>query len=680
MPVKLSKKLSCFFLLIVFLLSVSAYSFEIAASKFVPRAYKKKDSVPGELVVKFKGVPDIGSSAIMAFSPGSDPASSIISRAKITKIRAASGSKRAGFSIASNTVDSPGIYKLKFNDSEDLYALKKQLLKDPSVEYVEPNYIFQAFVVPNDPSYQYQWGLQKIAAASAWDVHKGDSDVVVAVIDTGVDYRHQDLASNIWVNPGEIAGNGIDDDNNGYIDDMYGWDFVDVPAEWIYQGEDGAPEDNDPMDFLGHGTHVAGIASGVTNNSIGAAGTSWDSRIMCLRSGYLAWDGYGYLDLVDAVEAIYYAADNGADIINMSWGSLYNSVLVEDAINYAHSKGCFMTASAGNVDSYDAQKHFYPAAYDHVVAVSATDRYDKISIWNFFVFSNFGSFVDLSAPGTSILSCLPGNSYAYESGTSMAAPFVAGAAALVKAKYPDWTAEQIEQHLKDTSDDIYSLNQAFLAGKLGAGRLNIQKALGNLNMAITYPSPSSILNSSTVIKGSANVNGFHEYKVEYASPDAPDDWVAIGDPSDQPVENGLLGIWHLANPDGQYYLKLTVTNVSGESFSTVSGINFGINGEVSLSEAPKSGPNPFDPSTGSYLFYYDMNNAATIDVYIYDISGTLIWQRSQASSPGPNRMWWNGVDDFGSKIGNGVYLYMIVAKDGGTRKIIGKGKIAVVKS
>jgi len=665
-------------LLLVFSLSSMAYSFDAGSDKFMIKPYKKMEAVKGELIVKFRSAPDAQDQAMSSFS--GDSPSSVISRAKVKRVYTGGGKRKSAFSTLSDRIDGAGVYKLTFDRNEDMYEVQNKLLQDPSVEYVEPNYQYQISVVPNDPSYRYQWGLQKIGAPSAWDVQKGNSSIVIAIIDTGVDYNHQDLSSNIWINEDEIPGNGIDDDNNGYIDDVRGWDFVNIPSEWLYPGEEGDEEDNDPMDFLGHGTHVAGIAAGVTDNGLGSAGTSWNSRIMCLRAGYLAFDGYGYLDLVDAMEGIYYAADNGADIISMSWGSLYDSVLISDAIKYAYSKGCFMTAAAGNVDSYDAQKRFYPAAYDHVVAVAATDAYDKISIWNFFAFSNFGGFVDISAPGTSILSSIPGNRYSYESGTSMATPFVAGAAALVKSRHPDWTAEQIEDHLKGTSDDIYVINQPFFTGKLGAGRLNVQKALGNLKMAITYPRSDSILNNSTVVKGTANMENFKEYKVECStSPDSAD-WSLVGSVHSQPVENGVLEIWNVTNPDGKYYLKLTVTNLSGESFSSVSGINFGVLGEVTLSSAPKSGPNPFDPDAQNYLFYYDLNNAADVDICVYDMSGTMVWKKIESSNAGVNRVWWNGVDGFGAKIGNGVYIYMIVATDKGTRKIIGRGKIAVVRS
>jgi hypothetical protein len=535
-----------------------------------------------------------------------------------------------------------------------------------------------------------EWGFSRIGAPAAWDVTKGSSEVVIAIIDTGVDYRHQDLSQNIWINADEVPNNGLDDDGNGYIDDCIGYDFVNIPADWVAQGEDPGPPDNDPMDCVGHGTHVAGIAAGRPNNGLGIAGAAWNCKIMPVRAGYKYIDGNGYLELSDIVEAIYYAADNSANVINMSFGSLYSSFLMQEAVDYAHGKGCIMVAAAGNVDSYDVQKPFYPAAYDHVIAVTAVDDRDKVAVWNMFAFSNFGDFTDMCAPGSGILSTLPNNTYGYGSGTSMAAPFVSGVAALVKSKHKDWNADQVEDRIKATCDDIYGINpQSFFIGQLGAGRVNAKRALGNLSMAITYPKPDSIISGSVVVKGSASMENFTSYDLEYSCYPSTEAWITIVADSTQPVEDGLLAIWNVTNPDGRYNLRLTINNASGESYQYVSGVNFGVDGEVKLSGKPQCGPSPFDPQTSNFLFYYDMLNAADVDIYVYDISGTLVWQRAlpyegggtgNGGSAGPNRVFWDGTNGFGQRIGNGAYIYMIIARDSGERKIIGRGKFAVLRS
>jgi subtilisin family serine protease len=641
-----------------------------------------KPFAQGEVIIKFKKAADINS-----IFPGNS------GHVKVKKMFKKNHDNRSVGSAANDNagdkIDGPGMYKIKFEDRDDIYSIIDDLKNNPDVEYAEPNYIFQSFIVPNDPHYSLEWGASKIGATSAWDVTKGASDVVIAVVDTGVDYNHPDLAPNIWINTKEIPGNGIDDDGNGYVDDVRGWDFVTVPPAWVAPGEDPGPPDNDPMDFLGHGTHVAGIASGLPNNGLGIAGIGWNCKIMALRAGYQSGDDSGYLELDDIAEAVYYAADNGADIINMSFGCPYNSITIQNAINYAYSKGCIMVASAGNVDSYDAGKPFYPAANDHVIAVSALDDKDIVAIWSLFCFSNFGDFVDICAPGTSIISTLPGGSYGYASGTSMSAPFVSGVAALIKSKNKDWTSQQVEERLKRTSDNVYAVNgQSFFKGKLGAGRVSAKKALGNLSMVITYPTPDKTISGSVAVKGSANMEYFKDYKLEYSDSSIPNSWSPIVAASTTPIEDGTLAIWCVTNPNGVFNLRLTVSNTSGESYQYVSGVNFGLDGEVKLNNPPVSGPSPFDPDRQKFMFYYELLAASDVDIYVYDISGTLIWREylpynggtsGGGGSAGINRVYWDGTNSFGETLGNGAYLYMIIARTNGDRKIIGRGKFAVLR-
>jgi len=637
----------------------------------------------GEVIVKFKNTP-----ANFAVATKSDVSVSEFSkktRPSVKKLFKKGSHKYhpevLGVDPTNDKIDAPGIYKLTYPGRDDVFNLVDELKKNPDVEYAEPNYLYQTSIIPNDPYFSVKWALSKIGAPAAWDITQGSDSVVIAVIDTGVDYNHPALASNIWTNVDEIPGNGIDDDGNGYIDDVRGWDFVTVPSDWVIPGEDPGPQDNDPMDFHGHGTHVSGIALGVARNC----------TIMPLRAGYQYSDGNGYLELADIAEAIRYAADNGANVINMSFGSEYDSFLMKDAVDYANEKGSVMVAASGNVDSSCAGQRFYPAAYDHVIAVSSVDDEDHISVWNLAAFSNFGDFVDISAPGTNILSTLPKGSYGYASGTSMATPFVSGVAALIKSKHPEMDPEQIEARIKSTSDNIYLVNnQTFLAGKLGAGRVNAKRALGNLSIAITYPKPNSILSGSVAVIGSASIEAFKSYKLEYCTYSATDEWQPIVDSSTRPVENGLLAIWSIANPENYYKLRVTVTNASNEAYQYVSSVSFGADGEAKLLAKPKCGPSPYDPNRGQFLFYYDLLEASDVDLYVYNTTGTMVWQRSipydgsgtagAGGSAGPNRVFWNGVDGFGGQIGNGAYLYMIVANDKGERKIIGRGKFAVVRS
>jgi hypothetical protein len=346
------------------------------------------------------------------------------------------------------------------------------LARDPRVRYAEPNFRYRADAVPNDPSFTQLWGLSNtgqivngvagtadadIDAPEAWSVSTGSPDVTVAVIDTGVDYTHPDLAANIWINPGEnCAGcrnDGVDNDGNGYVDDWRGWDFIN--------------NDNDPFDDNGHGTHVAGTIGGVGNNGAGVTGVNWSVKIMPLK--FLDANGSG--DAADAVRAVLYATSMGAVVTNNSWGGDAYSQALADAVAQADAHGSLFVAAAGNNFSDNDATPNYPSNYDipNVIAVAATDNRDARA-W----FSNYGrSTVDLGAPGSSILSTWPGASYRSLDGTSMAAPHVTGAVALAKAAFPTASGEGLKALLLRTVDPNTSLATRTSTG----GRLNIGNAL-----------------------------------------------------------------------------------------------------------------------------------------------------------------------------------------------------------
>jgi subtilisin family serine protease len=263
-------------------------------------------------------------------------------------------------------------------------------------------------------------------------VETGSSAVTIAIIDTGTDLSHPDLAPKIWFKPGEILGNGLDDDANGYVDDWQGWDFVN--------------DDNDPMDDHGHGTHVSGIAAAASNNGTGIAGVSWGAQIMPLK--VLASSGQGTES--DVAAAVVYAADNGARVINLSLGGSCPLPAIEAAINYAYSEGAVIVAAAGNTGAAGV---LCPAAYAGAIAVAATDANN-----NRAGFSNYGSAVDMAAPGVGIYSTYwssqAGSTYGFLSGTSMAAPHVAGVAALL-ASLPQFdTPDKIRLALESTVLDL----------------------------------------------------------------------------------------------------------------------------------------------------------------------------------------------------------------------------------
>ena len=358
------------------------------------------------------------------------------------------------------------IYRLRFEAPVPLFEALKRMASDPNVEWVEPNYLSFTFeTTPNDPYFPQQWGLAQIQADQAWDISRGDPSITIAVIDTGVDYDHPDLAANIWNNPGEVPGNEVDDDGNGYVDDDMGWDFVSV-TEGGVPGEDMGPPDRDPMDFQGHGTGCAGIVSAVTHNNTGIAGTTWNCKIMVLRAGYKNAEGKGTLADSDSAAALHYAADNGAHVISMSWGGDGSGTL-SSAINYAYDAGCILVAAAGN-DGADSKQ--YPAAYSGVIAVAASDQND-----NRASFSNYGSWVDIAAPGANIHSTAFDDNYAPWNGTSMATPFVTGAAGLMLSQNPTLAADTVIQRLLDSADDVEWLVGGVVVEP--TKRLNVYQAL-----------------------------------------------------------------------------------------------------------------------------------------------------------------------------------------------------------
>ncbi|UCH83338.1 MAG: S8 family serine peptidase, partial [Candidatus Latescibacterota bacterium] len=296
-----------------------------------------------------------------------------------------------------------------------------------------------------------------VDATDAWDIEVG-SDVIVGVCDGGVDYEHEDLAANIYKNPNEIPGNNIDDDNNGFIDDVRGWDFGD--------------DDNDPMDESGHGTHVAGTIAAVGNNGIGITGVNWHARIMPLKIVDINGEGFTY----PAARAIEYAVMMGARVTNHSWGGGNPSSALNDAIIAAQEAGVLTVASAGNAgrELNDYHQHF-PAGlpFDGIVSVANTNRNDQLA-----GSSNWSSEnVDLGAPGSGILSTTPGNRYESFTGTSMSAPHVTGAISLIWAHAPRMSAMQVKELLLANVDPLPDLDGRTVSG----GRLNLHSALAALD-------------------------------------------------------------------------------------------------------------------------------------------------------------------------------------------------------
>ncbi|NQS97052.1 MAG: S8 family serine peptidase [candidate division Zixibacteria bacterium] len=368
------------------------------------------------------------------------------------------------------------VYEFQLDDDAGIPALSERISEIPGVEYAEPAFIrsvdnIGAGVkgesggldeIPDDPFYSMQWHLPSVNAPSAWDVTKGDPNVVIAIVDNGVDWDHPDLLSNIWNNPWEIPNNGIDDDENGYIDDIHGWDFM-------MNDNDPSIDDDTLFGSTYHGTHVAGIAAAVTNNGQGIAGMAPDCRILPVKCG----NGNS---IYTGAQGITYAVACSAKVINCSWGGGGYSQLEADAIANACSTGALVIAAAGNDSS---QIMHYPSAIEGVLAVASIGPDNAKSS-----FSNYHTWVDVSAPGEDIFSTYTtsGSSptYAPSGGTSMSTPLVAGVAGLVFSVNPGWDFQQATIKIMNSCDDIYNYNSPEYAGYLGAGKVNAYRAVGEL--------------------------------------------------------------------------------------------------------------------------------------------------------------------------------------------------------
>ena len=473
-----------------------------------------------------------------------------------------------------------GLQVVQLPSGIDVQSAVREYQSNPDVLYAEPDYVVRIapeettplledskslhiLSTSNDLLFNDLWGLNNtgqfvngisgtpgadINAIRAWDLTTGSNSVVVAVVDTGVQYTHGDLATNIWTNPGEIPGNGIDDDHNGYVDDIHGWNFV--------------ANTSDPLDNNGHGTHVSGTIGAVGNNSLGVTGVNWQVKIMAVK--FLDSLGNGFTS--DAISAIRYADVNGASVISNSWSGPDNSPSLKAAIDA--SSGVVVCAAGNdglNNDFFIANSTpQYPASFTsaNIISVAATDQNDNLA-----GFSNFGPLsVDLGAPGTNILSTSVTGSYVYMQGTSMATPHVSGVAALVKSRNASLTAIQIKNIILSTVD-----LKSSLSGKVStSGRLNAYRAVMSAN-----PPVSDFAGTPR--------NGIAPLTVSFTdlSSNFPNSWhwsFGDGNITNSTVQNPVHTYLAAAN----YSVSLTASNAAGGTISTKTGYIHVTNGTLNL--------------------------------------------------------------------------------------------------
>ncbi len=457
------------------------------------------------------------------------------------------------------------VLELNTGSEAELKRHLDQLKADPEIEFAEPDHVVRSSQqLPNDPylsssgswgqSYGDLWGILAIGGPAAWNTNAGDG-IVVAVVDTGIDYNHPDIAANVWTNTREIAGNGIDDDNNGYIDDVRGWDFIGSTYQTPTQS-------NNPIDRMGHGTHVAGTIAAVGNNGIGVIGVAWRAKVMAVKG--LDDSGFGLDSTLGP--AIIYAANNGAEVISNSWAGPGSSQTITDAINYAYNLGAVIVAAAGN--NSDDARNYFPANLPQVITVSAWDPNGFPAF-----FSNWGSKIDVAAPGVDILSLrATGTSmgkpltsdYTRADGTSMATPHVSGVAALILAQHPTYSNEDVRQAIRVSASGAGQFNLDTGYGLISASRaLSVASVL---EAKIKSPVDGVHIAGPTTISGVAQGTGFAQYVLEYGSGHLPTSWTLIQS-STTPVSNGTLGVFDpSALPDGPYTIRLTVIDASNHAF------------------------------------------------------------------------------------------------------------------
>lgn len=443
------------------------------------------------------------------------------------------------FHAAKGSPELQRTYLLEFSDIANVEAIINEMKASGNIDYAEKVPLDKIDLTPNDPSYSSQWHLNTIGASTAWNSFSTGSTIKIAIVDNAVSTTHQDLSGNMWVNPGEIAGNSQDDDGNGYADDVNGYDVA---------NNDGNP--NPPNNSFDHGTHCAGISSASTNNNTGIASIGFSCKIIAVKA---TLDAASPSSVTDGYDGIVYAVEAGADVISLSWGGTNSSQTAQNVVNWASGQGCFLIAAAGNSN---VNTMHYPAAYTACYAVAATGSSDAKAS-----FSNYGTWVDISAPGNNIYSTLPSNQYGNMSGTSMATPLVAGLAGLMWSLNPGLTATDIRNCINTNAVNINAQNPSYI-GQLGAGRINAAASMTCIAATLNWAPAANFVANVTTVTAGGNV------QFTDLSTYNPTTW-AWSFPGGTPSTfNGQNPPPIVYNTPGTYNVSLTVTNANGSDAQT----------------------------------------------------------------------------------------------------------------
>lgn len=565
-------------------------------------------------------------------------------------------------------------FLIEFNDYSKVDELIRNFSANNMVEYAEKVPLHQLSVTPNDPFHGSVWSLGVIQAELAWNISTGNSNVVVAVTDNAIETTHEDLQNAIWTNPGEIAGNGVDDDGNGYIDDVNGWDVGD--------------DDNNPNPAntnWDHGTHCAGTVGAETNNNIGVSSIGFGISIMPVK---VTTNSASSSSVTNGYDGIYYAALTGADVISCSWGGYGYSTTGQNLVNWAWNQGSIVVAAAGNdnLDMDNGGNAHYPSNYNNVVCVASSTSSDSKS-----GFSNYGSDVDVTAPGSNIASTVPFDDYGYMSGTSMATPLVSGLLGLMISAQPGLPQQDYVDCLINSCDDISSQNPGY-NGDLGSGRINALQALNCVTAFSSNPPVAEFQANFTTITAGGSVQFTDLSTYNPTSWNWNFDNQSLGGVSPTTANTQGPHTVTYSNP-GTYEVSLTVTNANGSdtetktayiivnspagcsqlnlddpTFGSLTSIHNGWNpalyttngdgylagineyGDVAKAEYFPSGMvGTSSHVVGTYIWIgaaYAGNTNKTIDINVYDATGGT-----------PNTILGTRTVTMGDVAGGGIYYY-----------------------